>query len=142
MIAPSEKKVLLTYELPSQLEAIEQLADAVDDALVDHADLCFPINLCLDELITNIILYGLKKAPDRRIQVEISTSAQYLEIQIQDDAPQFDPFTEAPAADLTSNLDEREIGGLGVHLVKKMMTSYETRYNCTGNLTILQKAFA
>ena len=132
------KKVLLDYQVPTRLEEIEKLADAVNKALPDH-DLAFSANLCLEELITNTILHGLKGAADRFIHVRMSISDEWLEILLKDDAPRFDPFMQAPRPNLDLDINERPIGGLGVHLVKKLMDDAHAYYDDTGNLIILLK---
>ena len=132
-------KRLLDYRLPSRLEEIARLAEAVDSALAERPDLAFAANLCLEELLTNTILYGLGSTPDREIQVSISMSDQWLEINIKDDAPAYDPFVEAPLPDLELGVDERPIGGLGVHLVKTLMDDVQANYDGSGNLIVLLK---
>ena len=134
-----DKKVLLDYQIPARLEEIEKLADAVNIVLPDR-DLAFSANLCLEELITNIIFHGLKGASDRFINVKISISNEWLEILLKDDAPQFDPFTQALTPNLESDINKRPIGGLGVHLVKTLMDDVHTYYDGTGNLFVLYKA--
>jgi anti-sigma regulatory factor (Ser/Thr protein kinase) len=135
----TNKVLLLEHRLPSRLEEIEKLADAVSAALPERSDLAFSANLCLEELITNIILHGLKGQDDRMIHVRISMSDEWLEIILKDDAPQFDPFVEAPDPDLALDLDDRPIGGLGVHLVKTLMDDARAYYDGSGNLIVLLK---
>jgi len=132
------KKVLLDYQVPTRLEEIEKLAEAVNKALAD-CDLAFTANLCLEELITNTILHGLKGAADRFIHVQISISNEWLEILLKDDAPRFDPFMQAPKPNLDLDINERPIGGLGIHMVKKLMDKVHAEYDGTGNLIVLLK---
>ncbi|MDD3609959.1 MAG: ATP-binding protein [Halothiobacillaceae bacterium] len=133
------KRLLLDYQLPSQLGEIAKLAEAVEGVLPNRPDLAFTANLCLEELITNTINYGLSGAPDRVIRVRISLSDDWLEILLKDDAPPFDPFAEAPTPDLDLDIDERPIGGLGVHMVKSMMDAAHAYYDGSGNLIVLLK---
>lgn len=132
------KKVLLDYRLPTRLEEIEKLANAVNKVLPDR-DLAFCANVCLEELITNTIVHGLKGAADQFIQVQISVSDEWLEIVLKDDAPQFDPFMQAPRPNLDLDINERPIGGLGVHMVMKLMDDARADYDGTGNLIVLLK---
>ncbi|WP_305907597.1 ATP-binding protein [Methylomarinum sp. Ch1-1] len=132
------KKVLLDYQVPSRLEEIETLADAVNNVLSDR-DLAFSVNLCLEELITNTITYGLNGASDRFIHVQINSTAECLEIVLKDDAPPFDPFVQVPAPKLDQDINDRPIGGLGIHLVKKIMDDVHAYYDGTGNLIVLHK---
>ena len=133
------KTRLLDYQLPSQLAEIGKLAEAVENALEDRPDLAFSANLCLEELITNTIQHGLKGQPDRIIQVTLNRSPEWLEIILSDDAPPFDPFAEAPAPDLGLDVEERPIGGLGVHIVKTVMDEAHAYSNGNGNLIVLLK---
>ncbi|MFC0166909.1 SpoIIE family protein phosphatase [Pseudoduganella danionis] len=133
------KRLLLEYDLPSRLEEIAQLAEAVSTALADRSDLAFAANLCLEELVTNTIQYGLHSAPDRVIHVRMSISDEWLEIILKDDAPPFDPFAEAPPPDLDGDLEARPIGGLGVHLVKTLMDDARAYFDGSGNLIVLLK---
>ena len=133
------KRLLLEYDLPSRVEEISQLAEAVSTALPERSDLAFAANLCLEELVTNTIQYGLHSAPDRVIHVRMSISDEWLEIILKDDAPPFDPFAEAPPPDLDGDLDARPIGGLGVHLVKTLMDDARAYFDGSGNLIVLLK---
>ena len=133
------KKILLNYQLSSRLEAIGTLADEVDTALADYQDYIFPVNLCLDELITNTITHGLKGAPEHIIQIKISATESFLEIQIIDDAPPFDPFINTAQPDLTATVEDREIGGLGIYFVKKFMSEYQSSFDGHYNVTTLKK---
>ena len=133
------KKVLLDYLVPTRLKKIEKLANAVTKALDDHS-LALSVNLCLEELITNTILHGLRGATNRFIHVQISASDEWLEILLKYDAPQFDPFTQAPKLILYLGINERPIGGLGVHMVKKLMDDVHAYYDDTGNLIVLLKS--
>jgi len=133
-----DKRVLLDYQVSTRLEEIEKLAEAVNKALPDP-DLAFSANLCLEELITNTILHGLKGAADRFIHVRINLSDEWLEILLKDDAPRFDPFIQAPKPNLNLDINDRPIGGLGVHLVKKLMDELHADYDGTGNSIVLRK---
>lgn len=134
-----QKKILLSYRMPAQLKEIEPLAHAVNIALADYQDCAFPVNLCLDELITNTVSYGLKGAPDRMIEVEIQLAEPYLEIQIIDDAPRFDPFFKKPHPDLNASIENRKIGGLGIFFVEQIMSEYHSYYDGQHNVTLLKK---
>ena len=131
-------KVLLDYQLPTRLEEIEHLANAVNKVLPDR-ELAFSTNLCLEELITNTIIHGLKGAVDKFIHVQISITDEWLEILLQDDAPRFDPFVQAPKPELEPDINERPVGGLGVHLVKTLMDDVHAYYDGGGNLIVLRK---
>lgn len=137
--AGEDEVLLLDYALPARLEEIEKLAVAVDAVLPDRVDLAFAANLCLEELVTNTIRYGLRGRTGHLIRIRLSLSKGWLEIAIKDDAPRFDPFTDAPAPDLGLGIAERPIGGLGIHLVRRLMDEVHASHDGTGNLILLRK---
>jgi serine/threonine-protein kinase RsbW len=90
----------------------------------------FQLNLVCDELITNTILYGFRADEIHTIRVAVTKDPKGIELTIMDDGLAFDPFSlSSPALDL--EMDEREIGGLGIHFVRETMdeVSYE-RIGC------------
>ncbi len=130
---------LLDYWMPSQAEAIEELSNAVQTALIDLQEHVFPINLCLEELIFNTISYGLKGDPTHRIHVMIIKHPHELEITIEDDGPSYDPFFHAVEPDLDLSVDERPVGGLGIHFVKTLMSEVNAVALNPGNRITLRR---
>ena len=90
--------------------------------------LVFKVNLVLEELGLNILSYG-GAGEDRRPEMEIKLISEEdsLTIEVSDDGLPFNPLEDAKVPDVEALLDERSIGGLGVHLVRTMMDdlSYE-----------------
>ena len=94
--------------------------------------------MALDELLTNIISYGYEDKLEHSITLKISLLPDSLVIVITDDGIPFNPFNrEDPDTDL--DIDEREIGGLGVHLVKKMFDHVSYQRNVNENMVTLVK---
>ena len=81
-----------------------------------------------DELLTNIISYAYEDDREHNIGIKVELSADQLKVSMVDDGIPFNPLgVETPNTALP--LEEREIGGLGIHLVRKMMdkVSYRRR---------------
>jgi serine/threonine-protein kinase RsbW len=98
----------------------------------------FGVMLAVDEAATNIIVHGYQGQPGL-IEVDIKRGKTHLAIQVRDQAPPFNP-TLVPAPDLTLPLEERPIGGLGIHLMRKYMDQVTYRYTADGyNLLTLKK---
>ena len=98
----------------------------------------FQTDLTLDELLTNVITHGFPNGGDHQINVsvEVDKPQQAITIVIEDDGIEFDPTTIAEA-DTTSDLEERAIGGLGIHFVRKISSSMlYSRNNNRNHLTI------
>ena len=80
------------------------------------------ILLCLEEIAVNIIHYGFRDGREHYIDIRIVAGGNVL-LNIRDDAIQFDP-TAKVEADVTSSAEERDIGGLGIYLVKKVAKEF------------------
>lgn len=89
---------------------------------LDAADL-FPVKFSLEELFTNMVKYNPNGPPEVGIGMERAGDA--LEIVLTDDeAVPFDP-SASPDPGVDRPLEERDPGGLGIHLVKKLMDGIE-----------------
>ena len=87
-------------------------------------------NIALDELLNNTITYAFSEGDEHEIEVLIRLTDHRLVITIMDEGRPFNPFAhENP--DTQKSLQERELGGLGIHIVRKIMddVSYERRMN-------------
>lgn len=97
--------------------------------------------LALEEIVLNAIVHGQQKK-GARLRVDVTLDGDEIRAEMVDGGVAFDPFAEAPAPDLDSPIENRRIGGLGVHITKKLMDAY--RYERRGELnhTVLSKRLA
>ena len=98
-------------------------------------------NLTVEELVTNCIKYGyaMVDTTDKGIDVAISIVAGELRIVLSDDAAQFDPLAQA-APDLSLPIEERPIGGLGIHMLRQMSTGFAYAFINGRNVVTITKA--
>ncbi len=75
--------------------------------------------IVLDELVTNAIMHG-RLAEHETIEVELARRGGGLDVTVLDPGPPFDPLHDAPAPKLAASLEQRPIGGLGIHLVLRL----------------------
>ena len=89
-------------------------------------DLVTSLNLALEEAVTNVMLYAYPKDVDGLVDVESVVGEDSIKFIVSDNGKPFDP-TAAPDADTVSSVEDRPIGGLGIHLVRSIMdeVSYE-----------------
>ena len=120
----------LRVTLPVRVSELRDLATMVEDfgdANKLPAPKVFAINLELDELITNTVTHGSFEAGiDPRIDIHLRVESDMLILTMEDNGKPFDPtFDTEP--NTTSPLESREVGGLGLHLVKSFAdrVSYE-----------------
>lgn len=109
-------------ELPGVSEAVEALAEEQGWA----PDLTYAVVLGLEEVATNVVRHGGGEEGSSEIEIEVASSDDEIRVEVRDSGKAFDPFHEAPEPDLDAGVEERKIGGLGVHFVKMLMdeTSY------------------
>lgn len=113
----------LDFPMRNDLPEIGRLADAVDefcarnglDPAVAHA-----FNLSLDELLTNTISYGYDDDGPHAIEVRLVLAGGRMSATLRDDGRAFDP-TAAGEPDIDAELEDRPIGGLGIHIVRTLM---------------------
>lgn len=98
----------------------DQFADwAASHAIPESSVRAFQV--VFDELLTNAIDYGLQDSAEPLLQVVLQPHGGRLEAWIIDNGPAFDPLQDAAAPDLELSVEERPIGGLGIHLVKSLL---------------------
>jgi sigma-B regulation protein RsbU (phosphoserine phosphatase) len=96
------------------------------------------LNLIVGELLTNIISYGYTDDGEHEITVRLSVESEEIRVEVEDDGKPFNPL-EVPEADTTRSLDERAVGGLGIHLVRKLTDGLEYRRHEGKNLLAMRK---
>ncbi len=109
--------------LHNDIQQIPQLADFME-TIADEKHLgqndTMSLNLALEEVVTNIILYAYPKGSDGLVDIEAVLREHSIEFIITDSGVPFDP-TSAPDVDITLSVEERSIGGLGIYLVRQLM---------------------
>ena len=113
----------LSLTLRSTLTEIERLSREFGRFADQHglaSQVRFCVNLALEEIVTNAIQHGSKGRDDRLITVEVAVGPTELTARVEDDAPPFDPL-QLPPPDVTAPLDQRQPGGLGIHLSRKLL---------------------
>jgi anti-sigma regulatory factor (Ser/Thr protein kinase) len=86
------------------------------------------LNVAIDELLANALSHGQTGRDPCSVTVEVELDQERVTVIVTDDGTPFDPFARA-APDTTLPVEERPIGGLGIHLVGQLMdeVSYQRR---------------
>ncbi|MCZ6899517.1 MAG: ATP-binding protein [Bacteroidetes bacterium] len=109
----------------------------------DEKDIPLPVihKICivLDELLNNIISYAYQDKKEHTVDINIKLIGERLEIKITDDGFPFNPLAMLPP-DTKLGLEERELGGLGIHLVKNIMDEYLYKRSKGENIIVLVKS--
>ena len=127
--------------VPAELGRYEEVLDFVNQQL-ENAGCPFKaqtnISIALDEIFTNTASYAYAPGTgDVTVRIKTGGEPLFAEIQFIDSGVPYNPL-EQDTPDITLSAEEREIGGLGIFLVKKMMDSVDYKYD-GGNILTLKK---
>ncbi len=134
----------LTLSLKNDLAEITRASAAVEALGEQHnaaPDALYAVNLALEEILTNTISYGYDDDAAHEILVHFSLQEGELTLTITDEARPFDPL-QAAAPDVNAALEDRPIGGLGIHLAKTMMDGMHYRREKGRNILTMKKKIA
>ena len=130
---PKQFNCILSEELSlkNDIQQVPQLNDfikSVAQRLGLDTALTRQLQLAVEEAVVNVMSYAYPPHTEGDIMVKTSSDGQKLKVQIIDSGVAFDP-TETEKIDTTLSVDERQIGGLGIFLVRELMSTinYERR---------------
>lgn len=137
-----EKEILRrTLVLPNDIETIPQMSEFVEevcDELNIDMQLVLKLNLAIEEAVVNVMQYAYPQDTQGKVEIEAIGNERRLKVIIRDYGIPFDP-TKKERVDITLSAEERPIGGLGIHLVRKIMDSVNYEYTNNMNILTLRK---
>jgi anti-sigma regulatory factor (Ser/Thr protein kinase) len=104
-------------------------------------DVTFRLTLALDEIVCNVIRHGFDDDAEHQILVTLDVADDVVTATVVDDGAAFDP-REAPLPDLDAPLDQRQAGGLGMHLVRATMDAVDYRREDGRNVLTVRTSVA
>ena len=137
----SERRPALVLRVPSRTEFLAVIRDVTrrmaevagfDGAQADQ------LALAVDEASTNVIEHAYRGAADRRIELRFDARAGELRVEVVDDGKAVDPQA-VPQVDLHRYATERRKGGLGVHLMGRIMDTVTFRRAGRSNVCCMVK---
>lgn len=93
-----------------------------------------PINLVLEEALSNVIFYAYDTQGSEEIKVDFHFDEKQMKIVISDGGKAFDPTLEVDP-DISLGVEERPVGGLGIYLIRKLMD--EVSYSRVEEMNVL-----
>jgi len=131
----THKYVALTSNVD---EMIEPIVQSLNDLNVDKK-VIYKIHLCLEELLANVASYAYyPKQGEVEVSHEIKQDPRHIVIQIVDSGKPFNPL-EVNEPDLDASLEDRQVGGLGLFIVKKTMDEIAYQREDNKNILIVKK---
>ena len=123
------------------LTAIRRFVQTACEAAGMNASACFDLKLAVDEACTNIIEHGYSGRSGETIALACEADGDGVRVTIVDHGRAFRP-SELPPPDLSSGWEERRIGGLGWHLIRKSVDEIDYGPDPAGGnrLTLLKRS--
>ncbi len=130
--------------LKNDLNEIERLANSVlafgdENKLKDN--IIWEIRLVLEEIVTNIISYGYEDKENHIIVVSIDTGEKDITISIKDDGIPYN-ILEHPKPDLEIPFEDRDIGGMGIYMVREIMDEVNYKREDNMNQLVMKRSLS
>ena len=104
----------------SELEKVAQFVEEIGEELGLSMELQMNLNLVMEEMVTNVIFYAYPQDEEADIELLAKSDGKELTFVLSDQGKEFDP-TAKEDNDLSVNPAERELGGMGIFIVKNIM---------------------
>lgn len=125
-------------KVPATLENLQAVNAFINENLPPDCEFLRPkIELVAEELLVNVFTYAYENGQG---DAEVGCREVFLDNEeffcfwVCDSGKPFNPFLEAPTPDLTSDAENRPIGGLGIHLIKSLVRHFSYSYSDRSNL--------
>ena len=137
--ATSAPRCILIQNKPSELASIRDFLQSLCQEFGIGDELFMMLNLAVEEWVFNVISYAYPEGTQSQIELSAMAAKNILTLKIKDQGLPFDP-TQYPDVDVDAGLEERQIGGLGIHLVRNIMdTMHYERTDDGCNILTLTK---
>lgn len=111
--------------ISSITDSIQQLLEQMEVSMAVSSK----ISICCDEILSNVVYYSEADI----LEITFENSEKGISVTFSDNGKAFNPL-EKKDPDITLNAEERQIGGLGIFMVKKMMSSVDYLYENSKNV--------
>ena len=132
------KKELKLKNQVGELERVNRFIEEIGNELGLSMELRMDLNLVIEEMVSNIIFYAYPKDVEGEIELEAEYDGNELCFVLSDSGKEFDP-TQKEDANPDINPTEREIGGMGIYIVKNIMNEVSYQRLEGKNLLTMRK---
>lgn len=114
------KKEIKIKNRVGELEKVNQFVEEIGEELGLDMELQMNLNLVMEEMVSNVIFYAYPEGTPEEIELTAESNGKELTFVLSDHGVEFDP-TAKDDADPDVNPMDRDIGGMGIYIVKNIM---------------------
>lgn len=130
-----------TLILKNTEKELSSLAEFLEGLAVEwnlNTEILMNINLVLEEAFVNVINYAYEDQLEHEITIRIQREQDTILMEVEDDGIPFNPL-DWDEPDQNSPIEDRPVGGLGIFLIKQLMTEVKYKRNLEKNTLLLRK---
>ena len=127
--------------LHNDIQQVSRLSDFIDEIAQEKGlgmDVASSVNLALEEAVVNVINYAYPEGVDGTMEIDVTEKGKVLTFTLIDSGKTFDP-TARGEVDITAGVEDRPIGGLGIHLIRTIMDHVEYERKDGKNVLTMNK---
>jgi anti-sigma regulatory factor (Ser/Thr protein kinase) len=124
----------------SEIAKVDEMLDEFAEQFGIPPAIAVTFHVIFDDLLNNLISYGFNDGQRHFIDISLESTANSLIVSIADDGMPFNPLDET-APDTTLSIEDRQIGGLGIHLAIKLVDDVRYQRTADKNVLTLTKSF-
>ena len=133
------RKELKLKNQVGELERVNTFVAEICEELHLHAELQMNLNLVMEEMVSNVIFYAYPQGATADIELLAESDGKELTFVLSDQGVAFDP-TQKEDADVDVNPADRELGGMGIYIVKNIMNQVTYQRLKGKNLLTMKKS--
>ncbi len=132
-------------EFAARPEALEQVVQWLREVALRHQlpeQTVSELDLILEELVINVSKHSDPVPPDTKpisVRIELRFTDKAIALTVADKSRPFDPLSR-PVPELFLDIEDRPVGGLGIHLVKQLSDSFQHTYENGWNVSHILKS--
>jgi anti-sigma regulatory factor (Ser/Thr protein kinase) len=127
--------------LKNTISELRMLANAVKEFCEENSfsgEVTHDMRLVLEEIFSNIVFYGFHDQDEHLIAISLTLRNNTLVLEINDDGIPFNPL-ESKTPDLAIPIEERETGGMGIHIASELVDEIEYIRKYNKNILVMKK---
>lgn len=134
----NQSKTLILKNTEKELSSLAEFLEGLAKEWNLNPEILMNLNLVLEEAFVNVINYAYEDQLEHEITIHIQREQNTILMEVEDDGIPFNPL-EGDEPDRSLPIKDRPVGGLGIFLIKQLMTEVKYKRNLQKNTLLLRK---